>query len=167
MPKKKAIAKSGEELAQMLERYKRYCEENHEQQAANELGQWQIKWQHTQIGRILNGALGDLHNELMGGGRRRPRGPAFPDSQIVLAVTLLEKIGIAPPAAKKIVADRFCTTVRNVELYLQELGVVTRNFCNLVAARGIKEAFGWNALAHLRLTKEEVQKLNEVIFREK
>jgi hypothetical protein len=161
MSKKQSVRLSDSALVEILERGQRYFKEGHEQQAMEELRQWSIKWRHTKISQAIAGAI----NQVMG--KRRPRGAAFPEHSIVTAVVLLEKIGISTPVAKKTVAHRFCTTVRNVEHYLQEFGDATRKLCSLAAERGIKEPFSWDELARHRLTQEEARKLNEIIFHEK
>ena len=87
----------------------------------------------------------------------------------MLTVVLLEKIGTATPTAKKQVADRFGTTVRNVELYLKEFGAAARQIFNLIVADNSWVGFNWDHthMARLRITQEEVRKLNEITFREK
>src|SRR5262249_40617704 len=131
MAKKKNNTLKGDEesLIQIVERARRAADVGHEQEAAKELSDWFKKWEHTEIRKSIKDII--MRNDP---GQRRPRGPAFDKVSIVLTVVLLEKIGTATPTAKKQVADRFGTTVRNVELYLKKLGAPARQIFSLIAA---------------------------------
>jgi len=155
-----------ESLIQIVERARRAADERYDQEATKELFEWLKKWEHTEIGEAIKNIMRDHLGQRR---QRRPRGPAFDKVSIVLTVVLLEKIGTATPTAKKQVADRFGTTVRNVELYLKEFGAAARQIFNLIVADDRWVGFNWdhNHMARLRITQEEVRKLNEITFREK
>jgi hypothetical protein len=139
---------SAEDVVQKWELAKRAHEEGHEQQAQKELLEWYRKWKHTDIaGAICNFVIGD----------RQPRGRAFDVPAIVITVILLEKIGMTEAAAKKQAAERFHTTLRNVQSYIARNGTEARQFADLMLAEGVQE---WPQ--EWRLTPEEKQKLNEI-----
>ena len=152
-----------EEVIRALELASRYYDEGHEEQAKKELIKWCKKWEHTDIGCSIN----DFMIERDYPEWRRPRGRAFDVVSILTAVALLEKIN-RTPVAKKVVADRFGTTVRNVETYLKKHGAAIRQIVNHNIEFGLREgAESFVPEAKLRLTQEEMRKTNEAIFREK
>jgi|SRR6516225_224669 hypothetical protein len=160
MAKKKNSALTDNEkrrIQRHVELSKRARAEGHEHQALKELFEWSKKWEHTHIAQSIS-------NIMQVDTGRQPRGPAFDISGIVQAVVLLEKIGMTTPAAKKLVAERFCTSVRNVELYLKQRGAITRQIINLSLS---DDKAVWESMPRFRLTEEEVRKLNEITFREK
>src|SRR5262249_9629941 len=164
--KNNTLTADKESLIPIVERARRAAHEGHEQQAMKELSEWFEKWGHTKIGETIENIMSNfiMRNDP---GQRRPRGRAFDMESIVLTVVALEKIGTATPTAKKQVADRFCTTVRNVELYLKKFGAAFRQIFNLIAADDSLGGLDWDHMTRLRLTQEEVRKLNEITFREK
>jgi len=139
-------------IRRWFELKKRAREEGHERQALEGLCQWFDKWDHTDLAQRLLDDLGLTRDA----GRRQPRGPAFDVLGIVQAVVLLEKIGVTTPAAKKLVAERFCTTVRNVEIYVKKHGAATRQIIDLSL---IDDDGLWDGIDRFRLTEEERLKL--------
>jgi hypothetical protein len=146
---------------QALELVRRGKEEGHERQALTELREWYEKWVHTYTAGVIRDFI------LKEDGQRRARGSAFDWMAVVITVVLLEKIGATEPAAKKQAAERFCTSLRNVQLYTAQYGAAVRQMVDITVTdfRGA----GWehNPSFGLRLTQEEIRKLNEITFREK
>jgi len=156
--KKNSTVLTEEELIQRHDLYERSRRESHELLAERELYAWYKKWEHTNVGRAINNFMS---------GDKQTRGRAFDKMAILWAVTLLEKIGIKTPAAKKLVADRFCTSLRNVDLYLKEDGGRRHQVVNIIIPRLEEEIDLGYMTDTLRLTQEEARKINETIFREK
>jgi hypothetical protein len=144
---------SAEDVVQKWELLKRAREEDHEQQAQKELQEWYRKWKHTHIAEtICNFMIGDP----------RPRGRAFNATAIVTTVVLLEKIGMTEAAAKKQTAERFHTTLRNVQSYIARDGAEARQLVDLMLA-DVKMSGNWPPRREwARLTPEEEQKLGEL-----
>jgi hypothetical protein len=152
-----------EEVIRAIELASQYYDEGHEEQAVKELIKWCEKWEHTDIGCAIDDFLIEKYCPEW----RRPRGPAFDARLILTAVALLEKIN-STAVAKNLAADRFCTTVRNVETYLKKHGAAIRQIVDHNIECSLKEgAESFVPEAGLRLTEEEIRKINEVIFREK
>jgi hypothetical protein len=125
-------------------------------QATKELFEWYQKWGHTQLGEAINNIMS---------GRRRPRGAAFNVASIMVTVALLEKIGMTGAAAKKQAAERFHTTLRNVQLHVRRGGAsLARQLLDLAMADFTNRGAGvdWANLPDARLTPEERQKLDEI-----
>jgi hypothetical protein len=142
---------SAEDVVQKWELIKRAHEEDHEQQAGKELQEWARKWRHTDIAETII--------DHMVGGSRRSRGRAFDEPAIVITVILLEKIGMTEAAAKKQAAERFHTTLRNVQSYIARDGTEARQLADLMLA-DVGE--GASNFLPARLTPEERQKLDEI-----
>jgi hypothetical protein len=145
---------SAEDVVQKWELVKRAHEEDHEQQAEKELLEWARKWRHTDIA--------DTIIDHMGGYGRRSRGRAFDAPAIVVTVVLLEKIGMTKAAAKKQAAERFHTTLRNVQSYIARDGAEARQLADLMLAGARKTSGEWLDLSPARLTPKEKQKLDEI-----
>jgi hypothetical protein len=130
----------------------------HEHQAMRELFEWSRKWEHTDISKAICSVMEE-------GKRRRARGPAFDQIAIALTVVVLEKIGTKPATAKKEVATRFHTTLRNVQGYVAKLGATPelRQIVDVTVTGWIQEGmYATPPMLGLRLTQEEMQKLNEL-----
>jgi hypothetical protein len=144
---------SAEDVAQKWGLLKRAHEEDHEQQAQKELLEWYRKWKHTNIAEaVCNFVVGD----------RRSRGRAFDVPAIVITVVLLEKIGMTEAAAKKQAAERFHTTLRNVQSYVARDGAEARQLADLMLAEGVKTSGKWPNFSPACLTPEEEQKLDDI-----
>jgi hypothetical protein len=145
---------SAEETVQRWELRKRAYEEDHEQQAGKELLEWARKWKHTDIAdTIIN---------YMAGKDRQSRGRAFNAPAIMMTVVLLEKIGMTEAAAKKQAAERFHTTLRNVQSYVARDGAEARQLADLMLAEGVKTSGKWPNFSPACLTPEEEQKLDDI-----
>jgi hypothetical protein len=165
--KNNALAENKEALFQAFiqawEQNWRADEEGHEHQAMKELWEWSRKWEHTAIAGAICGFM-------EGGERRRARGAVFDRIAIVLTVVLLEKIGMTEAAAKKQAAERFCTSLRNVQYHVAQLGAPCRQMVDFAIAEIAKRGAGWADPPYSfgpQLTQEEIRKLNEITFREK
>jgi hypothetical protein len=146
---------SAEETVQRWELRRRAYEEDHEQQAGKELLEWARKWKHTDIA--------DTIIDHMAGKDRQSRGRAFDAPAIMMTVVLLEKIGMTEAAAKKQAAERFHTTLRNVQSYIARDGIEIRQLTDLLLAEVVKTSGKCPDLPGTRLTPEEKQKLDEII----
>jgi hypothetical protein len=144
---------SAEEVVQKWELSKRAREEDHERQAEKELLEWARKWRHTDISQTICDHMA---------GNRRPRGRAFDAPAIVMTVVLLEKIGMTEAAAKKQAAERFHTTLRNVQSYIVWGGTEARQLVDLTLTEAAKTGGKWSDLLPARFTPEEKQKLDEI-----
>jgi hypothetical protein len=143
---------SAEDVVQRMELLKRAEEEDHEQQAQKELLGWYRKWKHTDIAEAIRNFMA---------GDRRSRGRAFDVPAIVSTVVLLEKIGMTEAAAKKQAAERFHTTLRNVQSYIAREGAEARQVVDLALAE-VRAGRKMPSVSPSRLTPEEEQKLNEI-----
>jgi hypothetical protein len=140
-------------------------DDEREDRALEELCDWIVKWQETDLGCNIFEML-----KFATGAQKRGRGHPGKKKQdvmsLVMTVAFLEKCGEEEAAAKKIAADRHCMNLRSVQEYFRKHGGEARQIANNFMASGAP--LNWPRMArHTRLLEDEVRKLISISLREK